>query len=235
MMSGGKSMSKHEGFEDVRILYDEGGLAAVYKPPGVTVHPDRTGDYSLVEYLHIHYGGAWYVLHRIDRPVSGVLLMARDRKWTAQYADLFRQHKIEKYYLALTRSRPEEETGELRHWLVKNERMHKAIVVDEGHPRARLAITRYRVLAASEHLYLWWLQPLTGRFHQLRAQLGALSCPIRGDIKYGDKRTNRHVGINLHAFRLQWAHPTDHRPMQVSADPPPYPEWIAFEKIISAL
>jgi len=228
-------MSEQLDFEDVRILHDEEGLAAVYKPPGIAVHPDRTGDYSLVEYLHEHYGGKWYVLHRIDRPVSGVLLMARSRLWTAQYADLFRQHKMEKIYLALTRRKPEENAGELRHWLVKDERLHKAIVVEEGHPRARLAITRYRILAASEHLYLWWLQPLTGRFHQLRAQLGALSCPIRGDIKYGDKRTNRHTGINLHAFRLQWTHPADHRLRQVSAAPPPYPEWLAFEKNISDL
>lgn len=198
-----------------RILYEDNHLLVFNKRAGEIVQGDKTGDEPLSETLkafvaqrdgkpgHVFMG----VPHRLDRPVSGIAVFAKTSKCLSRLDEMFRQGEVHKTYWALTCARPEPAEGELRHFLVRNERQNKSYaheLMTQGAKEARL---RYRVLEDTERYHLVEVELLTGRHHQIRCQLSTVGCPIKGDLKYGAPRSNPDGGICLHARSLWMVHP----------------------------
>lgn len=209
------------------VLYEDNHCLAVHKPARMLVAGDRTGDESLLElakdYLKTRYKkpGAVYLglVHRLDRPVSGVVLFARTGKAASRLSEQFRSGTIGKTYQALVEGVVAEEAGELCDWLIKNEDTNVVRVAAPNADDAKRSTLRYRRLAKSRSLTLLEVTPLTGRSHQIRVQLANAGHPIYGDTKYGAK----HVGggtIALHAAELTFEHPVRHEPVTVMSPTP---------------
>ncbi len=211
----------------LEILYEDNHCLAVCKPAGVLVQGDRTGDSTIAaaaaEYLRQRYGkpGRVFVgvVHRLDRPVSGVVLLARTSKAAARLALQFRHGEVGKHYLALVEHAPAAAAGTLEHHLAKDHRTNRTRAVAATHPRARLARLRYRVLSQHPGGTLVEVLPETGRSHQIRVQLAASGCVIVGDLRYGSKRRLGAM-LALHASRLEFAHPTREERVFVEAPLP---------------
>ena len=212
-----------------RILYEDNHLLVFNKRVGEIVQGDKTGDEPLSETLkafiaqrdekpgHVFVG----VPHRLDRPVSGIAVFAKTSKCLERLNAMFRDGDVHKTYWALTCARPEPAEGELRHWFTRNEKQNKSYAVpDDGrrHPAdAKLARLRYSVLRDTERYHLVEVELFTGRHHQIRCQLAAIGCPIKGDLKYGAPRSNPDGGISLHARRITFNHPVRHTDLTVEA------------------
>ena len=212
-----------------RILYEDNHLLIFNKRVGEIVQGDKTGDEPLCETLkafiaqrdgkpgHVFMG----VPHRLDRPVSGIAVFAKTSKCLERLNAMFREGDVHKTYWALTCARPEPAEGELRHWLTRNEKQNKSYATpDDGrrHPAdAKLARLRYRVLRDTDRYHLVEVELLTGRHHQIRCQLSAIGCPIKGDLKYGAPRSNPDGGISLHARSITFDHPVRHEPLTIEA------------------
>jgi 23S rRNA pseudouridine1911/1915/1917 synthase len=209
------------------VLYEDNHCLAVVKPAGVLTAGDRTGDESLLDRLKLYLkqkykkpGNVFVgLVHRLDRPVSGVVLFARTSKSAARLSEQFREGTIQKTYRALVEGALAEPGGELRDWLLKDEEKNAVRVVPAGTPGARECCLRYRRIQSTHGLSLVEITPLTGRSHQIRVQLAAYGHPICGDRKYGSKR-GLHGTIALHAARLIFDHPTRHEPVTVCAPDP---------------
>ena len=198
-----------------RILYEDNHLLVFNKKAGEIVQGDKTGDEPLSETLkafiaqrddkpgHVFMG----VPHRLDRPVSGIAVFAKTSKCLSRLDEMFRNGEVHKTYWALTCARPEPAEGELRHYLVRNERQNKSYAYDRMTSGAKEALLRFRVLEDTERYHLVEVELLTGRHHQIRCQLSTIGCPIKGDLKYGAPRSNPDGGICLHARSLQMIHP----------------------------
>jgi 23S rRNA pseudouridine1911/1915/1917 synthase len=218
------------------IIYEDNHVIAVNKPPGMLVQGDRTGDKCVLDVIRSHIkerdrkpGNVFLGLpHRLDRPTSGVLILAKTSKALTRLSESFRNRDTAKIYWAVVESAPESPRGELIHWLKKDGRTNTSRRADPGSPGAREARLRYSLLGASDRYWLVEVELLTGRHHQIRAQLSAVGCPIKGDLKYGAKRSNRNGGIHLHARSLETAHPTRESRILVVASPPEDPVWNAF-------
>ncbi len=218
-----------EEFDDIssRILYEDNHLLVMNKRVGEIVQGDKTGDEPLSETLKAFIAlrdskpGRVFmgVPHRLDRPVSGIAIFAKTSKALERLNEAFRTGDVHKTYWALCVARPEPAEGELRHFLVRNERQNKSYAyadeasarraggrggISEGAKEARL---RYRVLEDTDRYHLVEVELLTGRHHQIRCQLSAIGCPIKGDLKYGAPRSNRDGGICLHARSVRLVHP----------------------------
>lgn len=212
------------------IVYEDNHLLALNKPAGRLVQGDRTGDATLTDwgkqYLKEKYEkpGAVFLhpVHRIDRPVSGVVLLARTDKALGRLTEMFRLHKIAKTYLALVLKKPAVETGELRHFLLKDEQRNVVRAYARPHEGAKESVTRYRVVAAAGDWTLLEVEPLTGRPHQIRVQLAAMGCPIVGDLKYGAPTPLTDASIGLHCRRMKLMHPVRQEPIVLEA---PLPDW----------
>ncbi|MDR3128963.1 MAG: RNA pseudouridine synthase [Tannerellaceae bacterium] len=199
----------------MQVIYEDNHLLAVNKCCGEIVQGDRTGDEPLVEtlkgYLKEKYAKPGNVFlgvpHRVDRPVSGVVLFARTSKALSRLNELFRRGEVQKNYLALVSPSPTLPKGERRDWLLRNGRQNKSYVCNFGTPDAKEAILRYRTVGHTQRYTLLEIELLTGRHHQIRAQLTAMGCPIKGDLKYGAARSNPDGGICLHAHRIALIHP----------------------------
>ena len=198
---------------------------------------DKTGDTSLADLLktwlkekYAKPGNVFVgVTHRLDRPVTGVVVFAKTSKALARMNELFRTGEIKKTYWAIVRNRPPEVEQELTHWLVRNEKQNKSYVCTPSQKRdARKAVLHYRLLAQSENYYLLEIDLQTGRHHQIRCQLAAIGCSIRGDLKYGAGRSNPDGGISLHARRVSFVHPVSKRPINIVAPVPDEPLWKAL-------
>ena len=212
-----------------RILYEDNHLIVINKRVGEIVQGDKTGDEPLSETLkafiaerdgkpgHVFIG----VPHRLDRPVSGIAVFAKTSKCLERLNGMFRDGDVHKTYWALTCGRPEPAEGELAHWLVRNEKQNKSYATpDKGgkHPAgAKLARLRYKVLRDTDRYHLVEVELLTGRHHQIRCQLSAIGCPIKGDLKYGAPRSNPDGGISLHARSIRFIHPVRHEPLSIEA------------------
>ena len=220
----------------MRVLYEDNHLIIVNKAPGEIVQGDKTGDVPLSElvkqYIKEKYAkpGAVFlgVVHRLDRPVSGVVVFARTSKALARLNAMFREGRVRKTYHAITAARPPADEGTLVHWLVRNERQNKSYAYAGEKPGAKRAVLDYRLVGASERYYLLAVALHTGRHHQIRCQLAAMGCPIRGDLKYGAPRSNPDGSISLHARSVAFEHPVTHAEVSVTAPYPPDPLWQCF-------
>lgn len=230
------------------VLYEDNHVIVVNKRPGELVQPDPTGDPALEDtvkaYIKAKYNkpGAVFlgVVHRIDRPVGGAVLLARTSKALVRLNEQLKQRQFRKIYWAIVENRPEASEGELRHFLVRNGRTNKTVAyntlqqIPKGmQQEAKEAILRYRLLASSDRYHLLEIELLTGRHHQIRCQLSKIGCPIKGDLKYGASRSNRDGGISLWARRLTFEHPVTHQEITVEAPTPPQDTlWAYFEEAV---
>ncbi|MBR5736152.1 MAG: RNA pseudouridine synthase [Bacteroidales bacterium] len=207
-----------EQYEDIasRILYEDNHVLVINKKVGEIVQGDKTGDEALSETLkrfiaqrdgkpgRVFMG----VPHRLDRPVSGVALFAKTSKSLERMNEAFRNGSVHKIYWALTCAAPKPEEGELKHYLVRNEKQNKSYASLQQKPDSKEARLRYKLLQSFDRYYLVEVELLTGRHHQIRCQLSAIGCCIKGDLKYGAPRSNKDGGICLHARSITFPHPT---------------------------
>lgn len=218
------------------IIYEDNHLLAVNKSGGVLVQGDETRDEPLVEtlkkYIKEKYDkpGAVFlgVVHRLDRPVSGVTVFARTSKALERMNKLFRDRQTKKTYWAIVDKKPKEESGTLVHWLLKDEKKNKTTAYKTEHGDALRSELSYRVIGKQGNYYLLEVNPITGRPHQIRVQLQALGCPIVGDLKYGSPAANPDQNICLHARQLEFEHPVKKEKMVLKADPPRTDFWKLF-------
>ena len=220
----------------IDILYEDNHLIAVNKKPSQIVQSDKTGDpsldYLLKEYIRKKYhkpGEAFLgVIHRLDRPVSGVIIFARTGKALGRMNKLFRDGKVEKKYWAITGVAPPQDRNRLDHYLKKNENQNKSYAYLKPVAGSRLASLEYRLLNRSEKYFLLEVSLLTGRHHQIRCQLASVGCPVKGDLKYGFSRSNHDGSISLHARSLLFIHPVKQEQILILAPPPEDNLWTAL-------
>lgn len=219
-----------------RILYEDNHLIAVNKLPSEIVQGDKTGDVPLSEdvkqYIKEKYekpGKVFLgVIHRIDRPVSGVVVFARTSKALSRMNELVKEREIKKMYWAIVKNRPKNPEGELRHFLVRNEKKNKSFASISHKKGAKEGVLKYKLQKESKDYRLLEIELLTGRHHQIRAQLSAIGCPIKGDLKYGFDRSNKDASISLHARSVAFVHPVSKEPITIIADPPKDVLWDYF-------
>ncbi len=237
----GKKNKKATGYE-LQVLYEDNHLIAVYKPGGWLVHSDETGDKPLNEfvkdYIKKKYDkpGDVYLatLHRLDRPVSGVVVFARTTKAAQRMNKIFQEREIEKVYWAITMQRPEPESGTLTHWIKKDGARNVATALDKPSNRsknAKKSTLDYRLLAQIGSLPLVEVKPHTGRPHQIRVQLAKVGAPIRCDVKYGAPDFHADATIYLHARSLTFVHPVLKEEMTITAEPPADNLWQQFKHL----
>ena len=227
----------------MNVLYDDNQLIIVCKAAGEIVQGDKTGDTPLSEmvkvYIKEHYAKPGQVFlgvtHRLDRPVSGVVVFARTSKALSRMNNLFRDGGVEKTYLAIVADRPPKDEGEITSWLTRNERLNKSFSSSVEKPGAKLARLRYRLVASTGNYHLLAVRLLTGRHHQIRCQLASIGCPIKGDLKYGARRSNPDGSISLHAWRVAFEHPVSHKPVVLTAPCPIDPLWGALTKCLDEI
>ncbi|MGN6641106.1 MAG: RluA family pseudouridine synthase [Mucilaginibacter sp.] len=225
---------------DADILYEDNHIIAVNKRAGDIVQEDETGDEPLDEkvkkYLTKKYdkpNGAFLgVVHRLDRPVSGVIIFAKTSKALDRINKLFKSREMQKTYYAVVRKRPEPPEGNLVHWLVKNPQKNVTKAYAEENKNGQRSELNYRLAGELEGYYLIEVNPITGRPHQIRVQLASLGCPIVGDNKYGYPRGSLRKSICLHARRLRFMHPIKKEPVEIVASLPKDGFWDKFESMI---
>ncbi|MGP1453977.1 MAG: RluA family pseudouridine synthase [Segatella oris] len=199
----------------MEIVYEDNHLIIVYKHSGEIVQGDKTGDVPLSEdvkcYLKEKYqkpGNVFLgVVHRLDRPVAGLVVFAKTSKALTRLNKMFRDGEVHKTYWAITKNLPPQPEGTLTHWLVRNEKQNKSYAYDREVPHSKKAILKYRLIGQSDHYCLLEVNLMTGRHHQIRCQLAHMGCPIKGDLKYGAQRSNPDGSICLLAHHVEFVHP----------------------------
>ena len=221
------------------VVYEDNHIIVVNKTASEIVQGDKTGDTPLSEmvqqYLKEKYnkpGNVFIgVTHRLDRPVSGLVVLAKTSKALARLNDMFRNGEVKKTYWAIVKERPEELEGELVHWLVRNEKQNKSYAYEKEKPGAKKAILHYKTIGHSQNYHLLEVDLKTGRHHQIRCQLAKMGCPIKGDLKYGSPRSNPDGSICLHARRVKFIHPVSKQEIDLTAPVPSGNLWNGFEMI----
>ena len=220
-----------------QILYEDNHLLAINKLPGQITQGDKTGDPALADLVKAfikerdNKPGQVYcgVIHRLDRPVSGVVLLAKTSKALSRMVEKVRTRDFEKHYWAVVRNAPPQQAATLENWLVKNEERNKSYVFSSARPNAKLARLEYHDIAVSEGGYhLLDINLHTGRHHQIRCQLANIGCPIKGDLKYGAKRSNPDGSISLLSRSMQFVHPVSKKEIAVEAPLPDDNLWKSF-------
>jgi len=220
----------------VEILYEDNHLIAVYKKSSDLAQGDKTGDVALDteirKYLAKKYNkpGDVYlgIVHRLDRPVSGVLIYARTSKALERLNEIFRTRSVKKIYYAIVKERPPLEEDTIKHYLKKNETQNKSYAYDTEVKGSKEASLTYTIRGRSERYYLLEIELHSGRHHQIRAQLAKIGCPIKGDLKYGFPRSNEDGSISLFARRLEFIHPVKKEPVVITAHLPEGDIWQLF-------
>ena len=228
----------------MQVVYEDNHIIIVSKESGEIVQGDKTGDTPLSETVkqyiketHAKPGNVFLgVVHRLDRPVSGLVVFAKTSKALTRLNNMFRDGEVHKTYWAIVEKRGErfvvtDEFTTLEHWLVRNEKQNKSYAYDREKPNAKLAKLRYRVIGASERYTLLEVQLLTGRHHQIRCQLSAMGCPIKGDLKYGARRSNPDGSISLLARKVEFVHPVSKENICVEAPIPDDNLWKAISPL----
>lgn len=221
--------------QPLKVLFEDNHLIAINKISGVLVQSDETGDVTLADmvkqYIKEKYAkpGAVFlgVIHRIDRPVSGVVLFARTSKALTRMNELFRTRDIQKTYLAVVEGKPARTQETLIHWLIKNQDANRTSVYKKEKDGAQRCELTYQLLKSRDGLSLVKVKPITGRSHQIRAQLSEINCPIRGDVKYGASE-GFDTAIGLHAHQLSFIHPVTQQSMIIEAPTPQNLIWQPF-------
>lgn len=219
-----------------QILFEDNHLLIINKRPGEIVQGDKTGDAPLVDQLKIYLKekynkpGAVFLglVHRLDRPVSGAVIFAKTSKSLSRLTRMVKEREITKIYWAVVDRVPEPEEGTLVNYLIKNERQNKSYPAEEHTPGAKRAELRYKFIASGKTYHLLEISLLTGRHHQIRAQLALAGCHIKGDLKYGAARSNPGGSISLHARMLDFIHPVSKEKINIIAPVPANPEWQYF-------
>jgi 23S rRNA pseudouridine1911/1915/1917 synthase len=214
-------------------IYEDNHILAVNKPSGALAQGDKTGDRPLVEfakdYLKKKYNKPGEVFlgipHRLDRPTSGVLLFARTSKALARLNEMFRNKEIRKTYWAVVKNCPEKDSDTLVHYMLKDEKKNKSVARLKTFAHATEAVLNYNLIAKSTTYFLLEVNPITGRHHQIRAQLSAIGCPIKGDTKYGFDRPNKDRSIHLHARKVEFIHPVSKKDITIEAPTPKDTVW----------
>lgn len=218
------------------VLFEDNHLLVVNKASGILVQGDVTGDVPLVElakkYIKEKYNkpGEVFlgVVHRLDRPVTGVVVLARTSKALERMNALFREKETTKTYLAIVSNKPPRDEDRLVHWLIKDEKKNKTKAFSRETVGAQKSELSYKVVSSTRGLYLLEVKPVTGRPHQIRVQLASIGCPIKGDLKYGDDAANEDASICLHARQLEFVHPVRKDSLIVKADLPRSGHWMDF-------
>ena len=219
------------------VVYEDNHIIIVNKTASEIVQGDKTGDIPLSEtvnqYLKEKYskpGNVFLgVAHRLDRPVSGLVVFAKTSKALARLNDMFRNSEVKKTYWAIVKQCPPAEEGELVHYLVRNEKQNKSYAYDKEVKNSKKAVLNYRLIGHSQNYYLLEVDLKTGRHHQIRCQLAKMGCPIKGDLKYGFPRSNPDGSICLHARRVRFIHPVSKEPIDITAPVPSGNLWNGFE------
>jgi 23S rRNA pseudouridine1911/1915/1917 synthase len=215
------------------VIYEDNHLLVVNKSAGILVQGDSSGDVPLVELCKEYVGkkhnkpGAVFlgVVHRLDRPVSGIVVLARTSKALERMNRLFREKETDKTYVAIVRNKPMRDEGSLIHWLVKDEKKNKTTAFSKEKSNALRSELAYRVITHIRHGWVLQVKPVTGRPHQIRVQLASIGCPIIGDIKYGDEEANSNGSIYLHARQLSFVHPVKKERLSLTAPFPEFEYW----------
>ena len=218
------------------VVYEDNHIIVVNKTSSEIVQGDKTGDIPLSEtvkqYLKEKYqkpGNVFVgVTHRLDRPVSGLLVFAKTSKALSRLNEMFKNSEVKKTYWAIVKECPRELEGELVHYLVRNEKQNKSYAYDKEVPDSKKAILHYRLIARSQNYNLLEVVLKTGRHHQIRCQLAKMGCPIKGDLKYGFARSNPDGSICLHARRISFIHPVSKEQIDLEAPVPPGSLWNGF-------
>lgn len=222
------------------VLFEDNHIIAVNKKPSELVQGDKTGDEPMSDavkrYLKEKYNkpGEVFtgVVHRIDRPVSGVVLFAKTSKALTRLNELFRTKDIQKTYWAVVKNKPKLDEATLVNYLVKDEQKNKSRAYNEERKGALCSELSYKVIAKTDNYYLLEVLPITGRHHQIRVQLSHMGCPIKGDVKYGFDRTNKDASIHLHARKIEFIHPVKDEPVCIIAPPPDEVVWKACAALV---
>lgn len=222
-----------------RIVFEDNHLIAINKLPGELVQGDKTGDKPLLEIVKEYIkerdnkpGNVFLeAIHRIDRPVSGLVLFAKTSKVLPRMSKLFHDDNVGKFYWAVVGSLPHNQTGTLKHYLVRYPEKNKSVAYDASKPGRKEASLSYKLLGSTGRYFLLEVELHTGRHHQIRAQLAKVGLTIRGDLKYGAPRSNPGGGINLHAYSLNFEHPVSNEKIKIVANPPNESLWNACHEI----
>lgn len=225
-----------------KVVYEDNHLLVINKPSGWLVQGDKTGDETLTDwgksYIKANYNkpGAVFLhpAHRLDRPVTGLVIFGRTSKGTERMNKLFREDRVEKTYLAIVQGTPDPPQSRLTHWLIKDERRNITKAYRQARDNAKRAELTYQMLAETGILSLLEIKPKTGRPHQIRVQLASIGCSIRGDLKYGYPDPNPDKSISLHAFHLRFEHPVKKEVIKLACMPP-QDNWSEFTEIIHGL
>ena len=225
----------------MQVLYEDNHIIIVNKTCSEIVQGDKTGDKPLSEtvkeWLKEKYNKPGNVFcgvtHRLDRPVSGIVIFAKTSKALPRLNEMFKNKDIKKTYWAIVKNTPEKEEGTLIHYLVRNEKQNKSYAYDLEKPQSKQAILYYKLIARSDKYNLLEVDLETGRHHQIRCQLAKIGCVIKGDLKYGAERSNPDGGISLHARKVSFIHPVSEKLIEVTAPVPDDKLWKAFEAMLS--
>jgi len=217
------------------VVYEDNHVIIVSKESGEIVQGDKTGDVPLSEavkqYIKEKYAkpGAVFLgtVHRLDRPVSGLVVFARTSKALARLNKMFAEGQVHKTYWAIVKNTPKAPEGTLENWLVRNEKQNKSYAYDKERPNSKKAILKYRVIGHTDNYSVLEVNLMTGRHHQIRCQLAAMGCPIKGDLKYGAPRSNPDGSISLMSRRVEFVHPVSKETIIVEAPLPNDPLWQA--------
>ncbi len=221
------------------ILYEDNHIIVINKQCCELVQGDSTGDEALSnrvkKYLAVKYnkpGDVFLgVVHRLDRPVSGVVLFARTSKSLGRLNRMFQEKQLSKKYLAVVRNRPPSEEGSLRHYLKKNEKQNKSYAYDKQVKGSKEAHLSYKLISRTDRYYVLEVELHTGRHHQIRCQLANAGCPVKGDLKYGYPRSNNDGSISLHAWKIRFIHPVKKQEIEIIAPLPDKDIWPKIEQL----
>lgn len=222
----------------MEVLHLDNHTIVINKKSSDIVQGDKTGDEPLVDkvktFLKEEFnkpGNVFCgVVHRLDRPTSGAIVFARTSKSLSRLNEQFREKTTKKVYWAVVENKPAKKYGKLVHYLKKNEKQNKSYASENETPGSKKAILSYKLISSSDKYHLLEIELETGRHHQIRCQLGTIGCIIKGDVKYGAKRSNKDASIHLHARKLSFIHPTTKEEVKVVAPVPKEPLWEFFEE-----